>query len=734
MVTVRRKWTVRLNALIQSKYSSTRWSSIVLIKTTCEQSPDLLFTQIQSWTNQLLGLISKPESPTVHEIAIETLSYIFTYTSNKPELQREITIPNLNRFCNTLLNLGQSKELLPTIFLVLKNTIIHFPSQSRHIADSTFKLILTCIDGTFAFDSNLVSAAGHCLSALQRVPGKTNSSDQWKTTLLKLIGSIHTCLNQLFSTVDEEFEISDAPAPLPLISLSPDYIVSFPILLRRIQSLTECISIYLGSKSLGLVSVPISQLVDLLCRIYNVFDGTLMREFKDKKEFTTLMSCLPMLHYNANKLLSSILFSSGCHLTKYSDLFSRILIRLLNEYSSQRSIKMSIYSNISLCLQYFGYAFGEKICKPLVSSILKDIQLTTQKVTDVVSNQNKDKSKKRKRDGLTNSDALTTTTTITATSSYDIQIAALDTLNSLINCFGSSMDLYSRNLVDSNILSRILYASQTSLDLALEEDQLLKEKLYDCLLTSIMNPIEVQASILPHAIRIFSAGLNEQNHKLQLICKHGLAICDLIIHPRMPPTQTTTNTITKKLSQVTQNNVTNGANNIENDNDNKTDESETKVENNKLVTETKTVVVESHPSPKKELKTTEPSQADNHLEPINSTTITTSASVTHLEIKNTEKKITDPLESNLKKRRTETENDTTDILMNLDEKEKKSTQSFDFANNVSNEQEMDSHNITNNQSQSIKSKVSETIEFSDDDDIEFHIPDIDMTGPDTDDE
>lgn len=58
MTTVRRKWTVRLNALIQSKYSSTRWSTIVLIKTTCEQSPNLLFTQIRSWTNQLLGLIS----------------------------------------------------------------------------------------------------------------------------------------------------------------------------------------------------------------------------------------------------------------------------------------------------------------------------------------------------------------------------------------------------------------------------------------------------------------------------------------------------------------------------------------------------------------------------------------------------------------------------------------------------------------------------------------------------
>lgn len=59
-----------------------------------------------------------------------------------------------------------------------------------------------------------------------------------------------------------------------------------------------------------------------------------------------------------------------------------------------RSIKMTIYNNITLCLQYFGYAFGEKICKPLVSSILKDIQLTAQKVTDTVPSQNKVKKEK----------------------------------------------------------------------------------------------------------------------------------------------------------------------------------------------------------------------------------------------------------------------------------------------------------------------------------------------------
>lgn len=36
-------------------------------------------------------------------------------------------------------------------------------------------------------------------------------------------------------------------------------------------------------------------------------------------------------------------------------------------------------------------------------------------------------------------------------------------------------------------------------------------KLYECLLFSIISPSEYQPTILPHALRIFSAGQNSQS-------------------------------------------------------------------------------------------------------------------------------------------------------------------------------------------------------------------------------
>jgi hypothetical protein len=70
-----------------------------------------------------------------------------------------------------------------------------------------------------------------------------------------------------------------------------------------------------------------------------------------------------------------------------------------------------------------------------------------------------------------------------------------------------------------------------------EQLVLVKVELYNCLIASVTHPIETQASILPHATRLFSAGINDQSHELQRICKKGLSICDLIMHARLPPVQ-----------------------------------------------------------------------------------------------------------------------------------------------------------------------------------------------------
>lgn len=220
---------------------------------------------------------------------------------------------------------------------------------------------------------------------------------------------------------------------------------------------------------------------------------------------------------------------------RYSKLFSRILLRLLSEHKQKRALKSSVYKLIALCLEKCGYAFAESIHKPLIASILEDLQIIEKKAAGFATTNNQQKkSHKKRRTDVTNSDALSNK--LVSAASTEVQIAALQTLDTLLQVFGFAMENGQRSSVDGTVLSRLLQIIQPT-DMSDEEVILVKAELYQCLISSVSHPIETQASILPHASRLFSAGINDQSHQLQVICKKGLAICDLIMHSRLPPIQ-----------------------------------------------------------------------------------------------------------------------------------------------------------------------------------------------------
>lgn len=119
---------------------------------------------------------------------------------------------------------------------------------------------------------------------------------------------------------------------------------------------------------------------------------------------------------------------------------------------------------------------------------------------------------------------------------YDVQEAAIDVVKALLTVYGSAMKSRQSATIDDLIVSRLLHTSQATKFPSAAEIRV-KKKLYDCLLAAVMAPSISHASILPMAIRIFSAGQNDGTHELQETCKQALMICDLIVHPRLPPLQ-----------------------------------------------------------------------------------------------------------------------------------------------------------------------------------------------------
>ncbi|KAG2233777.1 rRNA processing/ribosome biogenesis-domain-containing protein [Thamnidium elegans] len=535
LASVYRKWTVRLNSLLQSKIVTARWCGIVLIRVTCENSHALLIDNAKAWSAQLLGFVGKSEPLIIHQEAIQTLSFLFSYTADKPELQREVATPNLQRYNQLLLQLGRKHDLLATVLSALTCNVRSFPSTARHISEPVLQLCLSCLDGSRDLDDKTIKEANKCLVSLYHAGGKANMADAWRDSLSRLIGSVHDCLNRLFDTIDEETQETELPKSYPFLPVSSDYVDAFPVLLKRIQLVQECISTFLTTSTTIAVGVPVVHLVDLICRIYNVFEGSLMRDYKDKSEFFTLMMCLPALHLSTSKMFTSLLYCSGQEMMRYSKLFSRILLRLLSDHKNKKTLKVSTYKLISLCLEKCGYAFAESIYKQLIASILQDLLVIEHKASSITitSGQQKKSHKKRKTE-LTNSDSLSTK--LISARSTEVQVAALDTLASLLDVFGFAMENGQRSAVDGTVLTRLIQVIQPS-NMSDEEIILVKAGLYQCLIASISHPIETQASILPHASRLFAAGVNDQSHQLQSLCRKGLNVCDLITHARLPPIQ-----------------------------------------------------------------------------------------------------------------------------------------------------------------------------------------------------
>jgi len=81
--------------------------------------------------------------------------------------------------------------------------------------------------------------------SLYNAGGKSMMAEQWKDSISRLIGSVHECLNRLFDTIDEETQEVELPKAYPFLPVPTDYVDAFPILIKRIQLVQDCISTFL---------------------------------------------------------------------------------------------------------------------------------------------------------------------------------------------------------------------------------------------------------------------------------------------------------------------------------------------------------------------------------------------------------------------------------------------------------------------------------------------------------
>ncbi|KAG9296333.1 hypothetical protein G9A89_014925 [Geosiphon pyriformis] len=531
------KWCTRVNSLLSSKVSGARWAGVSFVKLSIEQSEALYVENLSSWSLALLNILTRPEPIPTLEVTIATLSELFARTINRPELQRELTSQFLPRFNACLLDLSENKELLPSIFQALSRSVSLFPSIFRPFVENAQNLCLLIVNGSLGSDTTVVKEAANCLAKISRAGGKSSPSEQWRSNLIKLMGSMHQVLDKLFDSVDEESQYAKKQSSFELPPVSEDYILAFPVFFERFKTLSECMVSMLSSPSPHCVQIPVNKIINLLCRVFNICEGTILREHKEKNEFFTLMIGVPTLHLAAIEILASLILSVGDHLLHSMRLINEIIMKLLNQYRKQPLVRTSIYYLAKLCIQKYGIGFLQLASSPLIYHITEDlivVKRTPTNITEGLSPISGKKAGKKKKTQITNSDNFIGTRTVIEQASSNVQFAALETLNCLLPIYGESLSASSRATIDKLLLTRILDSTLISHTESNDNEHSIQLKLHECLLASAVAASEYQPSIITHALRVFTAGLNSHSYQIQLFCSQALTICDLIYHPRLP--------------------------------------------------------------------------------------------------------------------------------------------------------------------------------------------------------
>ncbi|KAL2312214.1 Pre-rRNA-processing protein rix1 [Schizosaccharomyces pombe] len=530
-LSVRKNWCTSLTKMLQSKDFRIRWSAIILIHCTISQSWDCLVEHGATWAKLLIALLNRPETPKTLEIAMITVSKMFSSTVGRPAVTRELVTPNLPTFVNNCLRIAESGKCLCTVCSCLYQGIISHSPTFRPFVSSIRNICIKILDGEEVVPSSLQKKAAVLYASLYRCVGKGNFEDYWKQSIISILKEYHLTLDFLFQFVVEPQTYPTREENLMFPKLKGHYEETYQKALHRCRTLNLILISFLSTKTDKVVLLPINALKDLIQRVYTVQLSLPVKSVESSVQ-ALLFMVLPHLHTLVNELTlklfvvipPAIILSFDSYLDSLNDCLlsesthTGVLcssLKLLSKFLdvTHMNVPLSKYENIvTLVLEYLANS-----SKGLAS---KSIEFS----------KNRGHSQKKRK---TLSESQAGDTLMSSEESH--QLYDSDVMDC---CFSFLKSI----LTHSIALPRLL---RTKIDLCTLQISLSNPtstvliSMHNLLLASILSPGDSQAVILPHAIRIISGPLGLV-HPDPLVASHArssMQTIESLIHPRFPPLQ-----------------------------------------------------------------------------------------------------------------------------------------------------------------------------------------------------
>jgi hypothetical protein len=522
------KWHARLSALLQSKSDHARWTGVCLVKASVERPSggwDTLISHGVSWTKLLLTLLEREKSQAIMERAICTLVSIFDLTGGKPALTREITTPSLPTFCQilcTILAKPHLAGLKKIVFYQLQRVLGAHPTTFRPFAGKLQAVSLAGISGAIA-DPDIIELSARCYASLHLCAPKNGAAEQWTVGFLASLGEGHMTLNYLLQHMVETKPNLPQPRGLEMLPFTADYLEGAPLALQRLQSLVQAIKAFLTLPSKEPVKIPVAHLVEFCRRILDITLRSGMRASAPQSTQLVLMTMLPSLHLCALDVLATGIDVLGNNLTPHiGQLYAGVMDAMNSPDLALQSAALNVHAQI---LKQYGPLEETSHLFQAVKLSLRVLSAIARPEALITSSQ-KVATKKRKHgneggDTVSNASAFHT---IPPTSHLMAACACLSaTLTATYGILAPAM----RQQIERIVL-QILLAD----DIELPEQVTLA--LLDVVKSAIQHPVPNAPSILAHAAGAAERLLRRSPPAVQEAAKALLAICQDIVHPRMP--------------------------------------------------------------------------------------------------------------------------------------------------------------------------------------------------------